>query len=88
MKHTLPLETRVSFEGDGQIYVVDNYQDLLGPCPPNCTIDHDCYTEPYINVRVQHWTAMPLSKLRHVFDDSGKGWKVSYSTLILREPNG
>ena len=76
MKHCIPLGTRVSFKGigsDSLVYVVDSYQDVHGPCPPDCLVDHDCYDEPYITVRKQSWTAFPLSRLNHIFDESGQG---------------
>lgn len=73
MKHNIPLGTPVSFVGDAQVHIVDNYQELLGPCPPDCKEDHDCYIEPYICIRVQHWTAKPLSQLKTIFDENGKG---------------
>lgn len=68
LKHRLPLGTKVSFEGDAQIYRVASYQDVLGPCEPDCTSDHDCYEEAYMTVSKESWTAFPLSKLKHVFD--------------------
>lgn len=71
-KHTIPLETSVSF-GTGRIYVVDQYQDVLGPCSPDCVLDHDCYEEAYITVREQSWTAFPLSELKLIFDENGFG---------------
>lgn len=79
MKHSIPLGTRVAFVGDSHIYVVDNYQELLY-CDKNCTMDHDCYLEPYINVRVQHWTAKPLSQLKTVFSQQGIGYPYDKET--------
>lgn len=69
LHHRLPLGTKVSFEGDSNIYIVDSYKNLLGPCGPTCTHDHDCYREPHITVRQEIWTSLPLSKLKHIFDD-------------------
>lgn len=66
-KHTLPLGTKVAFEGDSFVYQVADYQTLLGPCAPDCPYD-DCYDEPYITVSRTTTTALPLSKLRVVFD--------------------
>lgn len=69
LRHTIPLGTHVSFGvyGDSYGYIVNGYQTLLGPCPPDCPHDHDCYTEPYICVRREIMSAMPLSKLETVF---------------------
>lgn len=68
LKHRLPLGTRVSFEGDSSIYIVDSYNELLGPCGPDCKWDHDCYHEAHMTVRKESWTAMPLVKLKYIFD--------------------
>lgn len=69
LHHDIPLGTKVSFEGgSSRIYVVDSYQELLGPCPPDCSLDHDCYDEPYITVREESWKAFPLRELKHIFD--------------------
>lgn len=62
------METHVSFEGDSQIYVVDQYSNLLGPCRWDCPMDHDHFKEAHVCVRKQSWTSMPLSKLKHIFD--------------------
>jgi len=68
MKHTIPLGTRVSFTHPiGKVFEVDQYQAVL-ECPPNCRKDHDCFPEPYINVRRCEWTAIPLSTLKTIFD--------------------
>jgi hypothetical protein len=74
MKHNIPLGTKVSFHGDSNIYVVDQYQTLLS-CEPDCKEDHDCYTEPCLCVRKQSWIAFPLSQIDYVFDEDGKGRK-------------
>lgn len=68
MKHRIPLGTKVSFEGESFVYIVADYQDVLGPCPPDCTTDHDCYEEAYITVKQEIGRAFPLSKLKHIFD--------------------
>lgn len=67
--HRIPLGTHVSFEGDAQIYVVDQYRDVIKACEPDCDLDHDCYEEPYICVKKEIWTARPLSKLKNIFDN-------------------
>ena len=74
MKHQIPLETRVAFAGDGNVYVVDGYTELLF-CEQPCPIGHesDCFEEPYISVRHETRTAFPLSKLETVFDKEGLG---------------
>src|SRR5258708_3126130 len=73
MKHTIPLGTHVTFQDDySGIYVVDQYQEVLH-CAPDCPLDHDCFEEPYINVRKEYWTVMPLSKLKLVFDQHSQG---------------
>lgn len=69
LHHDIPLGTKVSFKNGGQVHVVDSYQTLLGPCPADCALDHDCYEEPYIVVREQRWTAYPLKDLEHIFDN-------------------
>lgn len=68
LRHSILLGTKVSFEGDCTVYEVADYHELLGPCPENCSHDHDCYEEPYIKVNKIIGTAFPLSKLRHVFE--------------------
>jgi hypothetical protein len=65
--HNIPLETHVSFEGEPYVYIVDGYQTVL-MCEPDCTLDHECYPEPYIRVRQEIGTAFPLSKLRTIFN--------------------
>ena len=82
LHHDIPLGTHVSFKsGHSLVYVVDQYQELLGPCPPDCSLDHDCYEEPYINVRQESWIAFPLSELLHVFDDpNGHSGRVATET--------
>lgn len=69
LHHRLPLGTKVTFEGDAQIYIVDQYTNLLGPCGPGC-IDHDgdCYCTPHITVRKESWSSKPLIKLKYIFD--------------------
>lgn len=69
MKHIIPIGTRVGFEGESTVLVIDGYQTLLC-CDTPCTIDHesDCYEEPYVHVRQETWYAVPLSKLRTIFD--------------------
>jgi hypothetical protein len=77
MKHTIPLGTAVSFEGDPNIYIVSDYHTLLACEPPgdDCPVHfgEGCYEEPYICVKREIGTARPLSKLKHIFDRSGKG---------------
>ena len=82
MKHNIKLGTKVSFKGDSNIYVVDSYQDLLGPCSEDCKDDHDHYEEPYITVRQQSWTAFPLSKLQYRFGKSSIGKKIDINKVI------
>jgi len=68
MKHAIPLETVAHFEGDPTCVKISSYQEVLGPCDKDCTLDHDHYGEAYICVREESWTARPLSKLRLLFD--------------------
>ena len=71
-RHNIPLETPVAFADDprAQIAIVSDYQELLGPCKEPCDHGHDdCYEEPYICVRYEVRTAMPLSKLRWIFEN-------------------
>ena len=72
MKLKLQPDTAISFEGSSNVYHV-TYVDMIGPCPPGCTWDHDCYDEPYVAVTQKIGTAFPLSKLKHVFDSTGQG---------------
>lgn len=69
MRHTIPLETHVSFgvEGGSRVYIVSDYSTVHGPCPSDCLYDHECYSEPYIVVRQETRTAFPLSKLETIF---------------------
>ena len=83
MKHNIRLGTKVSFEGDSNIYIVDRYQDLLSPCSEDCKDDHDHYKEPYITVRQQSWTAFPLSKLKYRFGKSNIGKKININKVIV-----
>lgn len=74
LKHNIPLETCVSFEGDSQVYIVTDYQEMLY-CNP-CKAGHDegeCYEEPYITVRSETRAAFPLSKLKYVYGDDHIG---------------
>jgi len=90
-KHTIPLNTPVSFEGDSTIYYVTDYQDVHMPCEPNCTSCDDEHTkEPWIIVRKETRIGMPLSKLRHIFNHSDhKGRDVTNEDLTLnRVVNG
>lgn len=78
MKHNLGLETHISFEGDSTIYITSDYTDVITGCKTPCNEDHDdCYTEPYILVRSEIRTAIPLSKLNNIFDESGYGRKAT-----------
>ena len=78
MKHNLPMETRVGFKvGPGwgttipaTVCKVDTYNTLLY-CQQPCTIHdgpEDCYQEPYIHVRVEHWTCVPISQIAHIWE--------------------
>ena len=80
MKHTIPLGTAVSFDGDSHIYIVTDYQTLL-VCDQPCDIPHesDCFDEPYITVKREIFTSFPLSKLRMTYDAKthlGKPYKM------------
>lgn len=72
--HRIPFGTKVSFglAGGSRVYEVDQYQSVL-ECSPDCTEDHDCFDEPYINVRRSEWTCMPLSKLEFIYGDDHHG---------------
>ena len=84
MKHNISLGTPVSFLGNSTIYVVSDYNDLLGPCPKDCTVDHDCYDEPYIKVTEQIGHAFPVRNLSHIFNtQSGIGTKIDTNKVII-----
>jgi hypothetical protein len=82
-KHTIPLGTKVSFgvTGHSIVYTISDYQTLLGPCPPDCNHDHDCYTEPYVHVTQTTGMAFPLSKLDVIFDQPRFGRKPTQAEL-------
>ena len=77
MNHTIPLETHVSFKGDSIVYVVTDYNILIGPCDKPCPYDHDCYDTPYITVRREILTAKPISELETIFTPEGVGIEVT-----------
>ena len=80
MKHTIPIGTHVSFEGDSFIYVVDSYQDVH-LCKLDCDLDHDHYDEPHMTVRKEHWISKPVSQLRYTFGADGIGVVASKELL-------
>lgn len=71
-KHRLPLGTKVSFANDPYVYQAADYQEIIA-CPPDCDLDHDCFPEPHLCVSRTITSLMPLSQLRHVFDEAGRG---------------
>lgn len=79
MKILLAPGTSLAFDDDDSLVVKLDYQQLLGPCPADCSWDHNCYEEPYVAIVRETRTALPLSKLRHVFgaDHRGRDFDVS-----------
>lgn len=69
MRHIIPLNTLVSFKGQGPCFRVVDYHNLL-MCSPDCDLDHDHYREPFITVRQETTLAFPLSQLEYIFDGS------------------
>lgn len=89
MKHIIPLETHVSFEGYSNVYIVSDFTTLLGPCQPDCPHDDgDCYEELYIHVREETRTTFPLSKLKHIFLPNGQGRDATLEEKQGIEGNG
>ena len=80
MKHNFPLGTPVKSTRINSIVIIDNYRELLY-CEEKCTEDHDHFTEPHVNVRVQYWTSVPLSSIETYFDIEGKGHTIDDWTL-------
>lgn len=72
MRHSIPLGTSVSFQGNSTIYKACDYLEVHA-CRVGCTFDHDHYEEPYIAVKEEIRHCFPLSQLNHVFDAHGIG---------------
>ncbi len=71
-KHRLPLGTKVSFQGDCNVYEIAEYQTALA-CEEECHEEHECFPEPHIWVSKTSMTAMPLSALKTIFGEDGHG---------------
>jgi len=58
----------VSFRGDPHIYIVEDPKPFQ--CDKPCDIPHEscCFDEPYVHVKTEAYTTMPLSQLETVFD--------------------
>lgn len=86
MKINLPAGTQISFNNDPTHLVYHlSYQEVLGPCPPNCSVggEHECFTDPYIAVYYTIGTTMPLKDLKYVFDEKTHMGKIIEDPLKL-----
>jgi hypothetical protein len=73
MKLPISKGAHVAFEGSPWIWIVEDPE--MFQCEKPCPIPHEseCFDEPYVRVKREIFTTMPVSQLRTLFDGTGMG---------------